>query len=91
MNRPGIPLLALVVPCYNEEEILPKTMNALSGVLTECKAKGLIQDESYVLYVNDGSADGTWLCLKNAMPPIPFAGPSALRAMPVTRTPYGRV
>lgn len=72
MNRPGIPLLALVVPCYNEEEILPKTMNALSSVLTECKAKGLIQDESYVLYVNDGSADGTWRLLEERHAVDPF-------------------
>ena len=64
MTRP-IPLLALVVPCYNEEAMLPKTMDALSAMLAECKALGLVQDGSYALYVNDGSADKTWSLLED--------------------------
>ena len=63
MSRP-VPLLALVVPCYNEEEILPGTMTALAAVLSECKARGLVREDSYVLYVDDGSADATWQLLE---------------------------
>lgn len=63
MSRP-VPLLALVVPCYNEEEILPGTMTALAAVLAECKARGLVREDSYVLYVDDGSADATWQLLE---------------------------
>lgn len=57
--RPA-PLLALVVPCYNEQETLPRTMDELSRLLADCKARGLVQPESYALYVDDGSRDGTW-------------------------------
>ena len=37
-----IPLLILVVPCYNEEATLPSTQDALANLLTNCKQKGLI-------------------------------------------------
>lgn len=54
------PILALVVPCYNEEEILPSTMSALSAMLDRCKQNGLVRKESFVIYVDDGSKDKTW-------------------------------
>ena len=63
MSRPA-PLLALVVPCYNEEEILPASMTALAEVLHDCKNRGLVREDSYVLYVDDGSADATWQLLE---------------------------
>lgn len=58
------PLLALVVPCYNEEEILPTTMGTLSEILDDCKKRGIVKKESYVLYVDDGSRDQTWHLLE---------------------------
>lgn len=61
--RPA-PLLALVVPCYNEQEILPATMQTLSRMLKECKNNGIIKNDSYVLYVDDGSRDQTWNLLE---------------------------
>lgn len=69
--RPA-PLLALVVPCYNEEETLPRTLEALSALLARCKAKGLIRPESYALYVDDGSRDNTWQLLENRHLTDPF-------------------
>lgn len=69
--RPA-PLLALVVPCYNEEETLPRTLEALSALLARCKAKGLIRPESYALYVDDGSCDKTWQLLENRHLTDPF-------------------
>ncbi|WP_455552032.1 glycosyltransferase family 2 protein [Desulfovibrio sp.] len=57
--RPA-PLLILVVPCYNEEATLPSTQDALANLLKDCKQKGLIQEDSFILYVNDGSHDATW-------------------------------
>lgn len=69
--RPA-PLLVLVVPCYNEEETLPRTLEALSALLARCKAKGLIRPESYALYVDDGSRDKTWQLLKNRHLTDPF-------------------
>lgn len=61
--RPA-PLLALVIPCYNEQEILPTTMQTLSEILEECKNNGIIKNDSYVLYVDDGSRDQTWKLLE---------------------------
>lgn len=52
--------LAIVVPCYNEEEVLKIASEALRGILTELIAKGKISSNSFVLFVNDGSKDKTW-------------------------------
>lgn len=52
--------LAIVVPCYNEEEMLPMTTNALSEVLDALIRKGKVSEDSFVLYVDDGSKDATW-------------------------------
>lgn len=59
-----VPLLALVVPCYNEQETLPRTLDALQALLQDCKGKGLIDSESFALYVDDGSKDSTWALLE---------------------------
>ena len=52
--------LAIVVPCYNEEEVLKIASSALRGVLEDLISKGKISDDSFVLFVNDGSTDHTW-------------------------------
>ena len=52
--------LAIVVPCYNEEEVLGMSSEALRGVLNDLVSKGKISPDSFVLFVNDGSADRTW-------------------------------
>ncbi len=59
-GRPERPVIALVVPCYNEEPMLPISAPILLGVLDTLSARGLASDESYVLCVDDGSRDGTW-------------------------------
>lgn len=51
--------LVIVVPCYNEEEVLRETTRQLSSVLDELLQKGSIA-EGNILYVNDGSRDNTW-------------------------------
>lgn len=56
----SVPLLALVVPCYNEEETLPRTLDTLRTLLDTCKKDGQIAQESFALYVDDGSKDKTW-------------------------------
>lgn len=60
-----VPRLALVVPCYNEEETLPTTIEALAGVLVECRERGLIKGNSFACYVDDGSKDTTWQILES--------------------------
>ena len=52
--------LAIVVPCYNEEEVLKLASEALRGVLNVLVQKGKIADDSFILFVNDGSKDRTW-------------------------------
>lgn len=52
--------LAIVVPCYNEEEVLKIASEALRGVLQDLIRKGKIAEDSFILFVNDGSRDRTW-------------------------------
>jgi len=52
--------LYLVVPCYNEEAVLPETAKRLLDILRELTAAGRISEESRILFVNDGSKDRTW-------------------------------
>jgi glycosyltransferase involved in cell wall biosynthesis len=52
--------LAIVVPCYNEEEVLKIASKALREVLDDLVGKGKIGSDSFVLFVNDGSKDRTW-------------------------------
>ena len=52
--------LAIVVPCYNEEEMLPISSEALRGALDDLVKKNKISEESFVLFVDDGSKDKTW-------------------------------
>ena len=52
--------LFVVIPCYNEEEVLPETSKRLVKKMAELEQKGLITPDSKVLLVNDGSRDRTW-------------------------------
>ncbi len=52
--------LAIVVPCYNEEEVLKLASEALRRVLEDLVQKGKIAADSFILFVNDGSKDRTW-------------------------------
>lgn len=52
--------LYIVVPCYNEEEVLPETSRRLKDKLTALMGAGKISEGSRVLFVNDGSKDRTW-------------------------------
>lgn len=58
--------LAIVVPCYNEEEALVDTDVVLNNLIKDLIKKKLISANSYILYVNDGSSDNTWEVIKNA-------------------------
>lgn len=52
--------LAVVVPCYNEEEMLKMSSEALRATLDDLISKKKISPDSFVLFVNDGSKDRTW-------------------------------
>lgn len=53
-------VLAIVVPCYNEQEVLPQTNKRLRALLDSMIQDRLISSGSYIMYVNDGSRDDTW-------------------------------
>lgn len=54
------PVLWIVVPCYDEEEVLPTTARLLAAKLRSLLDRGFVADGSCVLLVNDGSRDATW-------------------------------
>lgn len=57
--------LAVVVPCYNEEEVLTETNSRLLELLKSMEVTGLISDNSGIYYVDDGSRDRTWELISN--------------------------
>lgn len=57
--------LAIVVPCYNEQEVLATTIKQLEQLIISLIEKGKIAKESYVIYVNDGSKDNTWQIIED--------------------------
>lgn len=58
-----IPSLAVVIPCYNEEEMLPKTLATMLSLRDTMIAKGKINQDSKIYLVDDGSKDKTWAIL----------------------------
>lgn len=56
--------LAIVVPCYNEEETLPETNKRLLALLDRMQTNGVISADSAIHYIDDGSRDKTWPLIK---------------------------
>lgn len=54
------PVVSLVLPCYNEQDVLPETTRRLLALLQEWKAGGQMAQASGIFYVDDGSRDNTW-------------------------------
>ena len=52
--------LAIVSPCYNEHDVLHESARRLTELFNDLIAKGKITEDSFILYVNDGSKDDTW-------------------------------
>ena len=74
------PVLYIVIPCYNEEAVLPITAPTFKEKIESLASRGLISGESRVLFVNDGSKDKTWdiICDLSKSDPI-FKGISLSR------------
>ena len=74
------PVLYIVVPCYNEEEVLPETSKRLRAKLEELIGTGRISPKSRVMFVNDGSRDRTWELIQQLHQSCPlFTGVSLTR------------
>ena len=52
--------LAIVVPCYNEQEVLSETCRRLTALLERLRVAGKIAQQSRIYFVDDGSRDSTW-------------------------------
>lgn len=57
--------LALVIPCYNEAEVIDDTAGQLLRLYEDLTARKVISDDSYILFVNDGSVDASWSIIKS--------------------------
>ena len=68
--------LCIVIPCYNEEEMLPTTFSVLRGVLQDLIQKEKITRDSFLLFIDDGSKDATWdlICAEHEINPLQVCG-----------------
>ena len=57
--------LSIIVPCFNEEDVLPQTIKTLEKVRLSLIKDNLISDKSSLVFVNDGSKDKTWEIIEN--------------------------
>ena len=64
--------LAIIIPSYNEEEILPKTISTLSKLLSSLIKEKQITKDSSLVFVNDGSKDKTWEIIEKSHKKSPF-------------------
>jgi glycosyltransferase involved in cell wall biosynthesis len=70
-SLPQLPVVGIVVPCFNEQEVLPATAERLLALLAEFAQRGLASHRSRIWFVDDGSTDATWqiiqgLCARDA-------------------------
>lgn len=59
------PSVCLVLPCFNEEEVLPETARRLRELIRQLKDSQSISEESTICFVDDGSMDNTWNIISN--------------------------
>ena len=64
--------LAIVCPCYNEQEVLPQSAERLTELLQQLISKGKVSPDSFILFVNDGSRDATWATISRLHTDNPF-------------------
>jgi len=64
--------LYLVIPCYNEDQILEHSMDNIYGLMENMVLQGLISGDSKIVLVDDGSKDDTWLLIKRKCQSLPM-------------------
>ena len=72
MTERNIPVLYLVIPCYNEEAVLPETTKRLTEKMHTMIRTEQVDPESRILYVDDGSKDKTWAIISEYAEAIPY-------------------
>jgi glycosyltransferase involved in cell wall biosynthesis len=68
----GLPTVSIVMPCYNEEAVLPEAARQVSALLDHLESVGLVA-EGYISFVDDGSDDTTWELMKGWRLRIPVS------------------
>jgi polyisoprenyl-phosphate glycosyltransferase len=71
-EKKDAPTLGIVVPCYNEDKVLPETTKRLTAVIQDLINLNLVSKNSYILYVDDGSKDKTWELIQLLYSDNPF-------------------
>lgn len=66
--------LLIVMPCYNEEAVLPQTIKVIGALLKKLIKGKKVHADSKVCFVNDGSSDKTWALIKKPLPGSGFFG-----------------
>ena len=69
-RKPAV--LAVVIPCYNEEEVLPETVKQLTVLMQEMERDGLTDAGSTIWFVDDGSKDKTWELIEEYVVSNPY-------------------
>jgi glycosyltransferase involved in cell wall biosynthesis len=64
MNIRLKPIIGVVSPCYNEEQVINESSRQLSDMITSLIKKDLISDKSFIAFVDDGSKDNTWAIIQ---------------------------
>ncbi|MDR2240963.1 MAG: glycosyltransferase family 2 protein [Zoogloeaceae bacterium] len=62
----AVPVLAVVVPCFNEQDVLPGTIETLGKVLGQLIERSVVAEDSFLCFVDDGSRDTSWDLIKNS-------------------------
>lgn len=73
MNSSNNPVLIIVLPCFNEEAVLPSSLERLSVLLDEMISSSVVSEKSRLLFVNDGSKDKTWDIITSSFNDNPYA------------------
>ncbi|WP_461256147.1 glycosyltransferase family 2 protein [Treponema sp. R80B11-R83G3] len=71
-NKSDKPILAIIIPCYNEQEVLPETAKKLSDTLQQLTSEQIIDKKSTLFFVDDGSSDNTWSLIEKFHTENPF-------------------
>ena len=81
------PVLIIVIPCYNEEAVLPETVPMFKQQLENMILQGLVFSERKIMLVNDGSKDSTWaLITRYAQDNDKITGEYSISIAPEIRT-----
>lgn len=71
-KRPDLPILAIVLPCYNEEEVFNDSLKLLIRLVDDLCSSGQCSKQSFLVFVDDGSSDDTYNLIKDTVKRFPY-------------------